>query len=50
MAVIRIFEGIERDCVVPCREGGLEKQCRLYCTHCKLLIAYRLSIPTEPSK
>lgn len=50
MAVTHIFEGIECGRVVLCREGGLEKQCRLYCTHCKLLIAYRLSVPTEPSK
>ncbi|KAK8822337.1 hypothetical protein WA577_005501, partial [Blastocystis sp. JDR] len=32
------------------REKGLERQCRLYCTHCRLVIAYRLAPPGEPSK
>lgn len=36
--------------VVMCREKGLERQCRLYCTHCRLVIAYRLAPPGEPSK
>ncbi|OAO15547.1 hypothetical protein AV274_2740 [Blastocystis sp. ATCC 50177/Nand II] len=33
-----------------CAEKGLERQCRLYCTHCRLVIAYRLAPPGEPSK
>ena len=31
------------------RDDGLERQCRLYCNHCKLLIAYRQTPPGEPS-
>lgn len=31
------------------RDNGLERQCRYYCTRCKLLVAYRQSPPGESS-
>lgn len=31
------------------RDNGLERQCRFYCTRCKLLVAYRQSPPGESS-
>ena len=49
MEVIHIFEGDVVLMQLMNRDNGLERQCRLYCNQCKLLIAYRQTPPGEPS-
>lgn len=44
-----MFEG-KLSFILFIRDALLEKQCRFYCTKCKLLISYRQSPPGEPSK
>ena len=46
---IPIFGGTISRGRVTSRDNGLERQCRYYCTRCKLLVAYRQSPPGESS-